>query len=99
EVVVVADLIVAEVLQGFREDRHFERARDALLRLPVLQMGGRELAIACAESYRHLRAQGVTIRSTIDCWIATFCLREGLALLHDDRDFDAFARHLPLRVV
>jgi predicted nucleic acid-binding protein len=99
ETIVVADLIVAEVLQGFREDRDLERAREALLRLPVLEMGGTELALACAENYRLLRRQGVTIRSTVDCWIATFCMREGFELLHDDRDFDTFARHLPLRVV
>lgn len=67
ETIVVADLIVAEVLQGFREVRDFERAREALLRLPVLKMGGTELALARAESYRLLRRQGVTIRSTIDC--------------------------------
>lgn len=99
ETIIAGDLIVAEVLQGFRVDRDFERAREALLRLPVLEMGGTALALACAESYRLLRRQGVTIRSTIDCWIATFCVREGLELLHDDRDFDTFARHLPLRVV
>jgi hypothetical protein len=96
---VVTDLILCEVLQGFREKRDFERAREALLRLPILEMGGIALALESAENYRALRRKGITIRSTIDCWIATFCLREGLELLHDDRDFDAFARHLGLRVV
>lgn len=95
---VIADLILCEVLQGFREERDFERAREALLRLPILEMSGAELALESAESYRALRAKGITIRSTIDCWIATFCIREGLELLHDDRDFDAFARHLDLQV-
>lgn len=95
---VIADLILCEVLQGFRAERDFERAREALLRLPILEMGGTELALESAESYRALRAKGITIRSTIDCWIATFCIREGLELLHDDRDFDAFARHLDLQV-
>jgi hypothetical protein len=96
---VIADLILCEVLQGFREERDFERAREALLRLPILEMSGTELALETAKSYRALRAKGVTIRSTVDCWIATFCLREGLELLHDDRDFDAFARHLDLQVI
>jgi len=96
---VTADLILSEVLQGFRSDRDFERARDALLRLPVLRIGGTELALASAENYRFLRRKGCTVRATIDCWIATFCLGEGLELLHNDRDFDPFQRHLGLAVV
>jgi predicted nucleic acid-binding protein len=96
---VVTDLILCEVLQGFREKRDFERAREALLRLPILEMGGTALALESAVNYRALRRKGITIRSTIDCWIATFCLREGLELLHDDRDFDSFARYIGLRVV
>lgn len=96
---VVGDLVVAEVLQGFREDRDHEQAKDALLRFPVLPMGGLELALESAANYRALRRQGITVRKTIDCWIATFCLREDLELLHADRDFDPFATHLGLRVV
>ncbi|HEX2162578.1 MAG TPA: PIN domain nuclease [Thermoanaerobaculia bacterium] len=96
---VITDLILGEVLQGFREDRDFGRAREALLRLPVLPMAGVELALESAHSYRALRRKGITVRSTIDCWIATFCLREGLELLHADRDFEPFARHLGLKVV
>ena len=96
---VTGDLILAEVLQGFREERDFERARDALLLLPVLAMGGVELAVDSAESFRLLRRRGITVRATVDCLIATFCLRENLALLHNDRDFDHFAGHLGLEVV
>lgn len=96
---VTGDLILAEVLQGFREERDFERARAALLLLPVLAMGGVELAVESAENFRRLRRKGITVRATIDCLIATFCLRQGLALLHNDRDFDSFAGHLGLEVV
>ena len=96
---VVGDLVLAEVLQGFREDRDHEAAKEALLRFPVLAMGGLELALASAANYRRLREKGITVRKTIDCWIATFCLRENLGLTHDDRDFDPFATHLGLRVV
>jgi len=99
EEVVVGDLILAEVLQGFRDDRDLERAREALLSVPVLAMGGRDLALASAAHFRTLRRRGVTLRSTIDCWIATFCLRQNLELLHADRDFDHFRRHLGLRTV
>jgi len=97
--VVVGDLILAEVLQGFRDDRDFERAREALLAVPVLLMGSRDLALASAENFRSLRRQGVTLRSTIDCWIATYCLQERLELLHADRDFDHCRRHLGLRTL
>lgn len=96
---VTGDLILAEVLQGFREERDFARARDALLLLPVLVMGGVELAVESAENFRLLRRRGITVRATIDCLIATFCLREDLALLHKDRDFDHFAGRLGLQVV
>jgi hypothetical protein len=96
---VVGDLIVAEVLQGFRADGDHDRAREALLRFPVRSMGGLDLALASAANYRRLRRRGITVRKTIDCWIATFCLRENLELLHEDRDFDPFAAHLGLRVV
>lgn len=96
---VVGDLIVAELLQGFREDRDHDEAREALLRFPVLSMSGLDLALESATNYRTLRRKGITVRKAIDCWIATFCLREGLELLHADRDFDPFASHLGLRVV
>lgn len=96
---VLGDLVVSEVLQGFREDRDFERAKEALLRFPIHSMGGLDLALASASNYRMLRRKGITVRKTIDCWIATFCLRHGLELLHDDRDFEPFATHLGLRVV
>lgn len=96
---VTGDLILAEVLQGFRKDRDFKRARAALSLLPALTMGGVELAVASAENFRRLRREGITVRATIDCLIATFCLREGLALLHNDRDFEHFAEHLGLDVV
>jgi predicted nucleic acid-binding protein len=62
-------------------------------------MGGIELAVATARNYRRLRAQGRTVRTTIDGLIATFCLLNGHALLHSDRDFDQFEELLGLRVV
>ena len=95
----VGDLMVCEVLQGFRSPRQFEQARDALLRLEVLDIGGVAIALAAAANYRELRRRGVTVRGTIDCLIATFCIEEGHVLLHSDRDFDAFEEHLGLRVL
>jgi predicted nucleic acid-binding protein len=95
----IGDLILAEVLQGFRSDVDFRRARWLLEGLEFRTMVGREIAIAAAGNYRALRARGVTVRKTIDTLIATFCILENHDLLHCDRDFDPFERHLGLRVV
>lgn len=99
EGLVVGDLILAEVLLGFRDDRGFNEARRLLGRLQQVTLGGELLAIEAARNYRKLRARGVTIRGTIDVMIATRCMADGLRLLHSDRDFDAFKAHLGLQVV
>jgi predicted nucleic acid-binding protein len=96
--ILVGDLILAEVLQGFRQEKSFTLARHALLKFPVKSMVGREIALQSATNYRFLRAKGVTIRKTIDCLIATFCIENKLRLLHCDRDFEAIAAHLPLMI-
>ena len=98
-VVLVGDLILAEVLQGFPDERQAEAGRRTLELSPVEPMVGRDLAVAAARNYRNLRAGGVTVRRTIDLLIATFCLERGHALLHRDRDFDPMAARLGLRVV
>ncbi len=99
EDIVVGDLILAEVLQGFRLESDFTQARDALLRFPILPMIGQEIAVQSAINYRTLRQNGVTVRKTIDCLIATFCLVNNVPLLHTDRDFDQIARVLPLQII
>ena len=95
----LGDIILCEVLQGFQRQRDFARARTALLRLPVFTMGGAEIAVKSAENYRALRLQGVTIRRTLDCLIATFVIERGFSLLHSDRDFAPFETYLGLDVV
>jgi hypothetical protein len=95
----MGDLILAEVLQGFDDDRDFRVARDMLDSLPVIELGGRHIAIQAAKNFRTLRRLGVTVRKTIDTIIATRCIEDGLELLHADRDFDPFAKHLGLQVV
>ena len=96
EPVVIGDLILAEVLQGFRTDRDMRRARAALDTLILESMVGRDIALASASNYRALRAKGVTVRKTIDMLIATFCMENRYALLHSDRDFDSIEEHLGL---
>ena len=98
EVLVVGDLILAEVLQGFADDRQFAVALRILSSQPVVEIGGREIAIQAAKNFRMLRKAGVTVRKTIDTLIATRCIESGYELLHEDRDFDSFVKHLGLRV-
>ena len=99
ELLVIGDLIMTEVLQGFRTERNFRQARRLLGALECREMVGREVAIASARNYRALRGRGVTVRKTIDVIIATFCILNGHRLLHSNRDFDPMERHLGLRVV
>ena len=95
---VVPDLVLYEVLRGFRDERALRQARLLLQTLSVEPCGGEDIALAAAEHYRHLRARGITIRSSIDVMIAAFCIENGYLLLHSDRDYDALARYRGLRV-
>jgi predicted nucleic acid-binding protein len=95
----ITDLILCEYLQGMRSDADYFLAKTEMKKYQLYATGGEKLAIAAAENYRLLGKKGITPRKTIDCWIATFCLLEGFALLHRDRDFDSFEKALGLRVV
>jgi len=93
------DLMAGEVLQGLSTDEEAVRVLRHLRRFEIFRTGGIELAVAAARNYRHLRSRGRTVRKTIDCLIATFCIEQNHALLHNDRDFDAFEELLDLQVV
>lgn len=95
----LTDLILCEILQGYRDDATFERVLRELLRLEIFEPSGLILAVAAARNFRQLRQRGFTVRKTIDCWIATFCILERHSLLHRDRDFDPFEKILGLKVV
>jgi len=95
----LTDLILCEVLQGIRDERAFRKVLRELRRLEVFDTGGQELAIAAARNFLSLRQRGRTVRKTIDCLIATFCLRDAHSLLHRDRDFDHFEQILGLVVI
>jgi len=99
EPLAIGDLILTEVLQGFTDDRAFNEARKMLTALTVVELGGQEVAIQAARSFRVLRNLGVTVSKTIDTVIATRCIESGYDLLHSDKDFDPFVKHLGLRVV
>lgn len=95
----LTDLNLCELLQGARDDRQARELQRDLERFEILTTGGPELAILSAQNYRTLRGRGYTIRKTVDCLIATFCIQEGHSLLHNDRDFDPFEQFLGLHVV
>ena len=97
--IIVGDIILTEVLQGFQNDKDFRVARNLLLGMTFMAMGGRVLALQSAMNYRSLRKKGVTVRKTIDVMIGTFCIHYQLPLLHDDRDFDPMVRFLGLKVI
>ena len=97
--ILVGDIILGEVLQGFRSEADFEKARQALGKFPQVGMLNPALAVQSARNYRTLRKAGITIRKTVDCFIATFCIENNHLLLHRDGDFDPFEQHLALEVV
>ena len=96
---IIGDLILTEVLQGFQNDKDFKTARDILLGIPFMSMGGQVLALESAMNYRLLRRKGVTVRKTIDVMIGTFCIHHQQTLLHDDRDFDPIVKFLGLKTI
>jgi predicted nucleic acid-binding protein len=96
EPVAVGDIVLTEVLQGFRDDRAFAQVQQALEALHLVEIVGPEIALEAARNYRRLRRRGIKVRRTIDTLIATRCIRSGLILLYEDRDFDPFVTHLGL---
>ncbi len=95
-IVIVGDLILAEILQGFRENRDYQLAKQLLTELELISLCNVSYGIKSADNYRKLRKQGITIRKTIDCLIATYCIENKLALLYSDKDFEPFTTYLDL---
>jgi predicted nucleic acid-binding protein len=95
--IVVPDLVLFEVLRGFREEAAYRQARRLMESLHVEDTAGAELALVAAQHYRSLRAQGVTVRNAVDVLVASFCIENDYALLHRDRDFQAFEQLRGLR--
>ena len=96
EPVGLGDVVLLEVLQGFRSDQDYKTAKDLLTALTVFTLGGQEMAIKSADNFRLLRKKGITVRKSIDVLIATFCISKNIPLLHSDKDFEPFHQHLKL---
>jgi len=97
--IIIGDLILTEVLQGFQNEKDFKIAKDLLLGIPFMAMGGQSLALESAMNYRYLRKKGVTVRKNIDIIIGTFCIHNQFTLLHADRDFDPMVKYLGLEII
>lgn len=98
-IIVVGDLILAEILQGLLSDKDYRQAKSLLTALELVSLTSTDLAIRSADHYRTLRKKGITVRKTIDCLIATYCIEMKMPLLFEDKDFDPFVSHLGLKPV
>ncbi|NGP89709.1 type II toxin-antitoxin system VapC family toxin [Fodinibius halophilus] len=96
--ILVGDIILTEILQGFDSDKEFRLAKQALDPLDCVHLGGKPLAIKAASNFRFLRSKGVTIRKTVDMLIGSWCIEHEVELLHNDKDFNQIATQLPLRI-
>jgi predicted nucleic acid-binding protein len=95
--VATGDLILTEVLQGFRHDKDFKTAKRLLEEVTIFELLGKKMAIKSADNFRKLRKMGLTIRKTADVIIASYCIEHDLPLLYSDQDFKPFVKHLGLR--
>ncbi len=93
----IGDIVLTEVLQGFRNDRDFETAKELLSSLIIVNVLDTSIALKSANNFRALRKKGVTVRKTVDVVIATFCIENDIPLLYSDKDFIPFHKHLSLR--
>jgi predicted nucleic acid-binding protein len=98
ELLLVGDLVLCEVLQGVRSDAEARLVEEALREFEFVTLVDPELAIIAAANYRLLRGRGVTVRTTVDLVIGTFCIERGHVLLHNDRDFEPMERFLGLQI-
>ena len=98
DIIITGDIILAEILQGFRKDSDFRKAKDALDLLDCYALVNKQIAVKSAENYRYLRKKGITVRKTTDLIIGTFCIENEIPLLHNDKDFDRM-KQLGLQIV
>ena len=99
ENLIIGDLILTEVLQGFKSDKDFAMAKNLLTSFDVHNLLDQDIAIKSADNFRILRKKGLTVRKTIDVIIATYCIEHRISLLQADKDFTPFASHLGLKIL
>ena len=92
------DLIIAEFLQGFRNDRDYQDAKSLMDSLEYFNLVGRDVALSASQNFLLLKREGITVRKTIDVLVATFCIINDFELIHNDKDFEPFEKKLGLRI-
>jgi len=97
--IITGDLIIVELLQGFRNRKEYVQARKLIETLEYRDLAGKAIALKTAANFRLLRSKGITIRKTIDVIIATFCIENKFRLIHNDHDFDPMEKYLGLKVM
>ena len=98
ELVITGDYILAEVLQGFRNDKDYKIAKEIMQSFPCFNICNEDLAMKSADNFRYLRRKGITIRKTVDLIIGTFCIENDIELLHNDRDYEPMGQYLNLKI-
>lgn len=99
ERICIGDLIITELMQGFKTKKETSSANQIISRLEYYDLVGRKIAFKAAENYRYMRQKGITIRKIIDVIIGTFCIEKQIKLLHNDRDFDPLVKFLGLEIL
>jgi predicted nucleic acid-binding protein len=96
--IAITDVILTEILQGLRSAADVRRVERRLSPFEMLRLEQLDDFRRAAALYRGARRKGLTIRRTLDCLIASVCIREDAALLHADSDFDRLASCSALRL-
>lgn len=96
---VLLDVVLMEVLRGYRHEQEWQLANRTLSALPVMTAGGADVARAAAAMYRQLRIVGITVRSSIDLLVGAWCIKQDCVLIHNDRDFRPMQQHHGLPVL
>jgi predicted nucleic acid-binding protein len=97
EDVAITEIILAEILQGIRDDGDFETVKGYLLAFPIFSPKSIETYLEAARIFRECRKKGKTVRKTVDCIIAAICLENNCTLFHKDSDFDLIEACTSLR--
>jgi predicted nucleic acid-binding protein len=96
--VAIGDLIIVEILQGFRDEKQYKLVKQIIDNLEYYDFVGKDIAYKSAENFRILRKKGITVRKTIDVIIGTFCIENNFSLIHNDKDFEPIEKYLGLEI-
>jgi predicted nucleic acid-binding protein len=99
DLIIIGDLILIELLQGFKLEKDYNIAKKLLDDLIYVDLAGKDIAEESIKNYRLLRKNGITVRKTIDMIIASYCIKNKIRLLHNDKDFDSIGKYLTLDMV